>query len=133
MTLRSWLTVALLVSGACKQESAFTAARTGAAEVAPPLGSAGSAAAVRGSAGSGEVVATAVDPWVGGPPPGSDIKLGEKCGHKLNKIDPWAGAPTPPKRLEQKVEVAQIEQPVADRVELKDLGGGTSGGFKVTY
>nr|MBA3820566.1 hypothetical protein [Deltaproteobacteria bacterium] len=56
-----------------------------------------------------------------------------KCGHKLNKIDPWAGSPTPPKRLEQKVEVAQIEQPVADRVELKDLGGGTSGGFKVTY
>ncbi len=74
----------------------------------------------------------AYDPWSGGPPPGADTKLGAKCGPKLNKIDPWDQSPKPPENT--KVDVASIEKPKADKVELKDFGGlDTTSGFKVTY
>jgi hypothetical protein len=81
--------------------------------------------------GSGSATQIAYDPWSGGPPPGSDTNLGAKCGPKLNKIDPWNQTPKP--KDETKVDVAQIEQPKKDKVEIKDFGGIKSGGFTVTY
>ena len=81
--------------------------------------------------GSGSATQVAYDPWSGGPPPGSDTNLGAKCGPKLNKIDPWNQTPKP--KDDTKVDVAQIEQPKKDKVEIKDFGGIKSGGFTVTY
>jgi hypothetical protein len=89
----------------------------------------GSDKATEGSAGSATQVAVA-DPWAG-PPPGSDTTLGKKCGHKLNQIDPWDGTPKP--KDDTKVDVASIEKPTENKVEIKDFGGVSSGGFKVTY
>jgi hypothetical protein len=81
--------------------------------------------------GSATQVAVAYDPWSGGPPPGADTNLGAKCGNKLNQIDPWDGQPKP--KDDKKVDVASIQKPVADKVEIKDFGGISSSGFKVTY
>lgn len=86
-------------------------------------------------AGSGDMAGSgtqiAYDPWSGGPPPGSDTNLGAKCGPKLNKIDPWDQTPKP--KDDKKVDVAQIEPPKKDKVEIKDFGGVGTSGFKVTY
>jgi hypothetical protein len=71
------------------------------------------------------------DPWAG-PPPGADTDLGANCGPKLNQIDPWAGSPKP--KEDTKVDVATIEKPKEDKVEIKDFGGiATTTGFRVTY
>ena len=102
-------------------------AKTGEVEVTKPVDDKPSPEAGSGSAAP---QVAKYDPWAG-PPPGADTDLGANCGPKLNQIDPWDGAPKP---KDTKVDVASIEQPKQDKVEIKDFGGiATTTGFKVTY
>ncbi|MBA3393376.1 MAG: DUF4344 domain-containing metallopeptidase [Deltaproteobacteria bacterium] len=133
MSQRSWVAVALMFAAgagaACKKDASGPAGEGSATAVVKE----GPEGTVAGGSGSAVAVAAApIDPWAG-PPPGSDTTLGADCGPKLNKIDPWAGSPTPPPKLDTKVDVSMIEKPIADKVQLKDFGGVTASGFRVTY
>jgi len=125
--------LALILCASCKKSNYFDKTAEGATktEEAKPA-TADKPAATEGSAAAGSATQVAInDPWAGGPPPGSDTNLGAKCGPKLNKIDPWDQTPKP--KDDTKVDVASIEKPVADKVEIKDFGGVSASGFKVTY
>jgi hypothetical protein len=129
MNIRAGVALALVVCAACKKSDYFDKAGQGS----------GSATAKTEEAKPDETKPAdgsaapqvAYDPWSGGPPPGSDTNLGANCGPKLNKIDPWDQAPKP--KDETKVDVASIEPAQKDKVEIKDFGGVTTSGFKVTY
>ncbi|HEU0037441.1 MAG TPA: DUF4344 domain-containing metallopeptidase [Kofleriaceae bacterium] len=95
--------------------------------------------------GSGNTapVAAKADPWAGPadtPSGAGSTKLGEKTGDDLAKVDPWGGrtdAPAnqaePPPTLAEKIDVAKLEKPATDKIELKTLGNAAVTGFKVTY
>ena len=125
-TITRWVVIAALACAACKKDAAsgdlFGAGATGAGS-ADGDGNAGSNDDRAGSA-----AVAAVDPW-NRLPASADNDLGATCGPKLNQIDPWAGSP----KLEAKVDVAKIEKPVADKVEIRTLGGAAATGFTVTY
>lgn len=74
------------------------------------------------------------------PPEAPSSKLGEKVGDDFAKIDPWGaaapgGAAVPPPTFASKVDVAKLDAPVDDKLDLKSLTGATteSAGFKVVY
>jgi len=126
--------VAAVFCASCKKSDYFDKkAGEGSATAKPEEGKPNAGSDHAGSAmeGSGATQVAANDPWAGGPPPGSDTNLGAKCGPKLNKIDPWDQAPKP--KDDTKVDVAQIEPAKKDTVEIKDFGGVSASGFKVTY
>src|SRR5688572_4574053 len=120
--------IALVVCASCKKNDEYFKKVEGSAAAKPE-----EAKPTAGSAeGSGSATQVAYDPWSGGPPPGSDTDLGAKCGPKLNQIDPW-DTTAKPKKDDPKVDVASIEKPIADKVDIKDFGGISSSGFRVTY
>lgn len=129
------LAALLFVCASCKKSDYFDKkAGEGSSAVAKPEEAKPAAGSDQGSAaaeGSGATQVAINDPWAGGPPPGSDTDLGAKCGEKLNKIDPWDQAPKP--KDDAKVDVAQIEPAKKDQVEVKDFGGVSASGFRVTY
>src|SRR5512138_3201422 len=59
------------------------------------------------------------DPWARAAK-GSDTakRFGAKTGDDFAKIDPWAGKTSPPK-LSDKIDITQLEKPVADKVEIR--------------
>ena len=124
----AWV-VALLCASSCKKSDYFDKGQgSGAPKTEEPKTSEHAGSGMEGSAGAGPIK---YDPWSGGPPPGADTELGKNCGPKLNKIDPWDQSPKP--KEDKKVDVATIEPAKKDKVEIKDFGGISSGGFKVTY
>lgn len=120
MGIRSTLLIALVCLG-CSKKQETKGSGSGSAETA--------------GSGSATAVAKATPP----PPPGS--KLGEKTGDDFAKIDPWGAPSAAPPTFADKVDVAKLEAPVEDKVDLRAFTSKASAsatseetaGFKVVY
>ena len=121
MGIRIALVIALLAC-ACSKKKDEAGGGGGSAKVEDKGSAQGSAAIVAAS-----------------PPPAPSNNLGEKTGDDFAKIDPWgtapAGEPVKAPTFAEKIDVAKLDAPVEDTLDLKSLAGASAenNGFKVVY
>src|ERR1043165_5478548 len=68
------------------------------------------------------------DPWAKAAKGSGGAKnFGAKTGDDFAKIDPWSGSKSPPK-LAEKIDIARLEKPVADKIEIRAFAASASSG-----